>query len=175
MGAPPATRSQRGARGAPTRVSPVSGSSFVLFLALSLSPEHRPAVAIDPLAINRPLLPCHRTLPGTALPSGTSVALKATSHQHLGFFHCLGRRVHPARVLWTWRCSVPQFPWLGVAWENSAHPIQEHLEMKGTIPPWFFPSGGSGPTQLLPWPPALPRRLQEPPNTFRVEIRCCSP
>lgn len=35
-GAPPATRSRRGARGSPTRVSPVSGSSFVLFLVLSL-------------------------------------------------------------------------------------------------------------------------------------------
>lgn len=98
MGAPPATRSRRGAHGAPTCVSSVSGSSFVLFLALSLPPEHRPAAAIDPSAIDRPLLPCHRTLPGAALPSGTLVALKVASCQHLGFFHPLGTRVHPAHV-----------------------------------------------------------------------------
>lgn len=70
----------------------------------------------------------------------------------------------PCPLLWTCRCSVPQFPWLRVAWENSAYPIQEHLEMKGTILPRFFPSGGSGPTQLLSWPPALPGGSESPPT-----------
>lgn len=36
--------------------------------------------------------------------------------------------------------------------------------MKGTILPRFFPSGGSGPTQLLSWPPALPGGSESPPT-----------
>ena len=124
MGAPPATRSQRGRAGG-EHVGPRPASHrcpvppLSCFSPFPSPPAHRPAEGSDPSAIDGPLLPCHCTLPGTALPRDASVALKATSSQRLapGIFPSPGVEGAPCPppLLRTQGCSVPQFPWLGEA------------------------------------------------------------
>lgn len=87
-GAPPATRSRRSQAGR-EHVGPQPTSHrcpvppLSCFSSFPSLPEHRPAEGNDPSAIDSPLLPCHCTLPRTALPRDASVALKATSCQRL--------------------------------------------------------------------------------------------